>query len=141
MLPDKNRILDRAAALRGEMQQIVRSAAEPVSPGASVKAALQQASRRLGLSYSRIRSFWYAQADAWAHEADQLRAWRQMSDLQREQRLREELMALQARIGQMNAGKSNPVAPRVFSVERRTRPGLGGWAGAMDRRQATPAVW
>lgn len=101
MLHSEDRIVANPVAIRSEMQTIVRSAAEPWSPGDSVKAAVQRASRKIGLPYRRIRSFWYAQADAWAHEADRLRAWRVLAEHQQEQRLRDELHALQARLGRL----------------------------------------
>lgn len=61
-----------------EMQQIVRSAAEPWAPGDSVKAGIRRAARQTGLSYRRAETFWHAAvkpAAVRAIEADALRAW------------------------------------------------------------------
>ena len=60
-----------------EMSGITRAASEPFAPGDSVKVAIDRASRRLGISYRRARSFWNAEPTAVvkASEADKLRAW------------------------------------------------------------------
>lgn len=58
-----------------EMRDIVMDAALPVEQGESVKVRIARASRRLGLSFSRVRTFWYGTArTVHAHEADRLRA-------------------------------------------------------------------
>lgn len=61
-----------------EMQQIVRTAAEPWEPGDSVKAGVRRAARRTGLTFRRAETFWHAKvrpAAIRAVEADALRAW------------------------------------------------------------------
>jgi hypothetical protein len=59
-----------------EMQMIVRAAAEPWAPGDSVKAAITRAARRLGISYRRAYTLWYAAHCALREtEAASLRAW------------------------------------------------------------------
>jgi hypothetical protein len=45
-------------ALRAEMRQLVRVAAEPAEAGELVKAAIRRAARVLGLTYSRTKSYW-----------------------------------------------------------------------------------
>lgn len=60
-----------------EMREIVMDAALPVQQGESVKVRIARASRRLGLSFSRVRTFWYGTArTVHADEADRLRAAR-----------------------------------------------------------------
>jgi hypothetical protein len=43
-----------------EAQTLVRRIAEPCPAGDSVKAAIGRASRRVGLGFTRVRAFWYA---------------------------------------------------------------------------------
>lgn len=102
MLDKEEKIVANPASLRMEMCEIVRTAAFPVAPGDSVKAALRRAARNLsgtGLSERRVRSLWHQAADTWAHEADALRAWH--ADWKRREiaRLANELTILQAQIG------------------------------------------
>lgn len=69
-----------------EMQEIVRTAAMPWTPGMSVKEAIGRASRTLGINHRRATSFWYAsKTTVLAEEADTLRRWyRQWMQTQRD---------------------------------------------------------
>lgn len=123
------------AAMRQEMQGIVRSAAEPWQPGDSIKAALYRATRALGLPPSRVRKFWYSQADTWGWEADRLRAWASYADARKSERLHAELKALQERQGRLSNAETQHVAAATFSVERRAQPDCRGTSPGVERRQ------
>ena len=57
-----------------EAQGLIRSCAEPVRAGESVKALIRKAARKTGLSFGRARSLWYAEARVVrADEMDALR--------------------------------------------------------------------
>lgn len=57
-----------------EASFLVRQIAEPRPVGDSVKAAIGRAARRLGFSFSRTKTIWYAEAHRIdAHEMDALR--------------------------------------------------------------------
>jgi hypothetical protein len=90
-----------------EMQRIVRRAGEPWTPGDSVKAAISRAARRLGLSFRRTRSIWYAdpRAAIRAYEADELRRREWALLLDRKHRLDAELAQLTARIDEAHASQ------------------------------------
>ena len=80
-----------------EMSQIVRTAAEPWSPGDSVKAAINRAARRLRLSIRRATTFWYARpCTVLASEADALRAWKRQNEFLEIARLERRLEELRA---------------------------------------------
>jgi hypothetical protein len=87
-----------------EMSEIVRAAAEPWSAGDSVKAGINRASRRLGISPRRAITFWYGrQCAVLAHEADRLRAWHAdwcRREIERHKREIEELQARDAALGE-----------------------------------------
>lgn len=58
------------SALAIEMQQLVRSAAEPVAPGETVKAQMRRAWAVLGRPpYWRLRAAWYGEAGCWSGAA------------------------------------------------------------------------
>ena len=61
-----------------EMQEIVRGAAGAPQWGDTKQAGIARAARRLGLSFRRARSLWYAEpgVKVWADEADRLRRLR-----------------------------------------------------------------
>lgn len=57
-----------------EARELVRQIVEPCRAGESVKALIRRAARVTGLSFGRVRSFWYGQARAIrAEEIDKLR--------------------------------------------------------------------
>ena len=96
-----NRDTDSAMsdAILAEMQSIVRTAAQPWAPGDSVKAGILRASRKLGLSYRRTRTFWYgASCAVLAAEADRLRRAELAFLAQRRATLTTELKAIAARL-------------------------------------------
>lgn len=67
--------LSTPAQLRNEMKALVRRAAEPARPGESVKAAISRAARSLGLTYGRVKRYWYGEIQVPpAHEVDAIRA-------------------------------------------------------------------
>ncbi|HEY2416596.1 MAG TPA: hypothetical protein VGH84_01660 [Steroidobacteraceae bacterium] len=65
--------MNKRDALLGEMQCIVRLAAEPRPPVDSSKGAINRAARALGLSYRRARAFWYGEERALVREAEAAR--------------------------------------------------------------------
>ena len=76
MLDNRDAPMDSATAILDEMQTIARAAAEPWAPGDSIKAAIGRASRRTGLGFRRMKTFWYTEpANVSAIEADALRRW------------------------------------------------------------------
>jgi hypothetical protein len=87
-------------AILADMQRITRLAAEPRVSDDSAKAAINRAARRLGISFRRARSFWYASPDAAvrAAEADRLRAEEVRILASRRIRLEQELDWIEARI-------------------------------------------
>lgn len=86
-----------------EMRDIVREAAEPLAPGASVKAAIGAAARRLGLAFPRARDHWYGRARlVTAEEADALRARRRELAAARLRRLEADIAAQRALIAAMS---------------------------------------
>lgn len=98
MVHNRDRDVDMRDAVALEMQRIVREAAEPWSPGDSVKAAIGRAARALGLPFRRARTFWYASPCAVrAEEADQLRARDRALVEERLRRLEAEIELLRAR--------------------------------------------
>jgi hypothetical protein len=61
--------------LREEMKRLVRRAAEPARAGESVKVEVGRAARVLGLSYGRVKRYWYGEIQVPpAHEVDAIRA-------------------------------------------------------------------
>jgi hypothetical protein len=71
-------------ALRAEMRQLVRVAAEPAEAGELVKAAIRRAARVLGLTYSRTKRYWYGEIEVPpAHEVDAIRAKLNARDIAR----------------------------------------------------------
>lgn len=57
------------------MKTLVRRAAEPARSGDSVKAEISRAARILGLSYGRVKRYWYGEIQVPpAHEVDAIRA-------------------------------------------------------------------
>jgi len=83
-----------------EMQRISHLAAGPLKVEDNVKSRIAKAARRLGLSYRRARSLWYADRSIAprAEELDRLRAIeRQLLD-ERRRRLRLELSSIDARL-------------------------------------------
>ena len=88
-----------AEAIAMEMSAIVREAAEPSVPGESIKSAVRRAAFRLGLTYRRVRSYWYTEVRTVpAHEADRLRKARRQMMRDRAARLNAELETLQLRL-------------------------------------------
>ena len=83
-----------------EARLIVREAAEPASPGDSVKSAIRRAARRLGLTAARAHGHWYGRV-RWvpAHEMDALRARRHELALEELRRSDERAALLRARLG------------------------------------------
>lgn len=63
--------LERKMTALVEAQTLVRLLAEPCPAGDSVKAQIGRASRRVGLGFNRVRSFWYAD-ERCAVSADEL---------------------------------------------------------------------
>lgn len=95
-LHNRAKIMPNASVIADEMQSIVRKAAEPWMPGDSVKSALDRVSRRTGLQYRRIRTFWYRQTEAVsAVEADTLREWHRTWLANRKARLAAEIEQLE----------------------------------------------
>lgn len=104
-----------------EMQSIVRAAAEPIQPDDSVKARIRRASRKLGLTYRRTRTFWYAHPCAVrASEADQLRQLELRLLAERQRRLAAELETIQVRLGKEvgDAAKNFPCVGTGVSLNR-----------------------
>ncbi len=80
-----------------QCQGIARAAAEPWSPGEGVEAGIRRSSRRLGLSYRRTRTLWYAQPCRLLFaEVQRLQDWHSAWLTRRVKRLNDELAALQA---------------------------------------------
>ena len=78
-----------------QMQAITRAAAEPWTPGMSIKEAIGRAARRLDISYRRAATFWRAEpCKVLAEEADKLRRWHRKW-------LADERVRLSARIEQL----------------------------------------
>lgn len=87
----------RDAGITSEMQSIVRSASEPVEPRETVGSQILRASRKLGISYRRARTYWYGYAYAVrAHEADAMRRQQLRLLADRERRLSAELALIRA---------------------------------------------
>ena len=83
-------------AVRHEMRDAVRVAAEPVQPGDSVKGQIMRAAQRLGVEFSKARKLWYGlPVIIHAHEADRIRAARRAVLIERQNRLEQELNNLQ----------------------------------------------
>ena len=96
MLQTQDEAALNASAIPHEMQAIVRAAAEPWAPGDTVKAAINRATRVLGLPHRRTFAFWYLQARAvHAHEADALRRWHRKWQRDKAARLNAELEQLE----------------------------------------------
>lgn len=97
-----------------EMQAIVRFAAEPRPVTDSIKGAIRRASRALGISYRRSRSFWYGcdRAKVTEAEAARLRAERDRLLALRIECLDRELAELRAEMGRLDAEKSARLAGR-----------------------------
>lgn len=94
--PGRN-MSDCVRGIHDEMQDLARLAAEPWSPGDSVKAAIVRASRRLHWSFSRTRCAWYGKECAWrASEVDAARARRRELLLDRERSVAAEHARLKA---------------------------------------------
>ena len=99
-LDSRSKDADMSSTISTEMQAILRMAAEPASPGESVKAAINRAARRLQLGYRRARAIWYEEARIiTAEEADRLRAARAALREERLLRLDAEMALLRAQIG------------------------------------------
>jgi hypothetical protein len=92
-----------------EASQLVRRCAEPVSAGESVKALINKAARRTGLSASRVKGLWYAEArSVLAEEMDRLRAAAKREraledDARRDAALRNEYREVSERLERMEA--------------------------------------
>lgn len=80
-----------------QCQGIARTAAEPWNPGEGVEAGIRRSARRLGLSYRRARTLWYAQPCRLLFaEVQRLRQWHDEWLTRRVGRLADELAILQA---------------------------------------------
>ncbi len=91
---------DVSSTINTEMQAILRLAAEPASPGESVKVAINRAARRLQLGYRRARAIWYEEARMiTAAEADHLRTAQIQLMSERLSRLDAEAALIRARLG------------------------------------------
>ena len=110
-----------AMQIRQEIKEIVRSAAEPRQPGDMIKSIIARSARRIGLPYWRAYHFWYGHRDAWAYEADQIRAWRRAKEEHEEQVLAADLANLKARLDAVNAAEAMSMDAAVSPVERRER--------------------
>lgn len=112
-----------ADAILADMQRITRLAAEPRVSDDSAKAAINRAARRLGISFRRARSFWYASPDAAvrAAEADRLRAEEARILVSRRIRLEQELDWIEARItareSRGNGGVAQTQMAQLLPVE------------------------
>jgi hypothetical protein len=101
-----------------EMRDIVMDAALPVEQGESVKVRIARASRRLGLSFSRVRTFWYGTArSVHAFEADKLRAARLEILDQRLAAIEAEHDRLRARLARLREGGAVAAGGRAGAGE------------------------
>jgi hypothetical protein len=100
VLSNRDKESAMADAILADMQRITRLAAEPRVADDSAKAAINRAARRLGISFRRARSFWYASPDAAvrAIEADRIRAEETRILASRRIRLEQELDWIEARL-------------------------------------------
>lgn len=138
-----------ADAILADMQRITRLAAEPRVVDDSAKAAINRAARRLGISFRRARSFWYASPDAAvrAAEADRLRSEEMRILASQRIRLEQELDWIEARIvaresrGNEASSKSlaqrqmAPLLPLQGTRVDEPRKGTGAEGVIQDRRQ------
>lgn len=66
----RSRSEDMSASIASEARRLVMSAAEPVSPGETVKAQMRRAWERLGRpSWWRLKAAWYGEAGCWSAAA------------------------------------------------------------------------
>lgn len=96
-MSNQRRDVSMAHMVDAELQGMVRGAAEPWSPGESVKAAIRRAARALGMKPRRAEQAWYRQPAAWrAAEVETIRARHRDVLLARLERTRREAAAIEA---------------------------------------------
>ncbi len=88
--------------IASEMAAIVRLAAEPVAPGETVGELIRRAARRVGLSYGRVKKYWYREITRPPAHEYVLMQQRKLALMQeRRARLHAEMCDLKAALGKM----------------------------------------
>ena len=95
---------DISMSVELEASSILRGLAEPVSAGESIKALINRAARKAGMTTSRTRKIWYGEAKAiLAQEMDALRKAAAKRQEEREHGARTEFRELSERIARIEA--------------------------------------
>ena len=95
---------DSSMSVELEASTLLRNLAEPVSAGESIKALINRAARKAGMTTSRARKCWYGEAKAiLAQEMDALRGAAAKRQEEREHGARTEFRELSERIARIEA--------------------------------------
>jgi len=109
-----------------EISQLLRQLASPVSPGESVKACIQRASMRSGLSFIQAKKCWYREYRTIpAHIADQVRQRAAEHDRRLKAAAFQTILAMQASDPDLYRQCIEELGD-LFSAEREARRAGGG---------------
>lgn len=97
----EGKVVHMSAAIVSEMQAGLRTIAEPVHAGESVKALINKAARRTGFEYWRAREIWYGRARR--IDASELEIVRACLRKQEKASLNAEMAAMHARVSRLEA--------------------------------------
>lgn len=98
-----------------EMATGLQRLAEPVRAGESVKALINKAARRSGMSFSRVRELWYGRGKVSAEELERVRA---LLRTNRQENINAEIAELRERLARLEEQASG-FSSRVGGSSRR----------------------